>query len=268
MKKISIATLLLLGVFTALFFYERYSEQNEQRRQQTATLLSRCVNESLLSLFRLQANDWRRQSGFYPVEAQRLSENAAALPGRLLEGESFPEWQVAVDICEEFTDHSNAQHRIIFNTLGKFAALPVGDNRLLDDGRARRQLRRRAGSLEVGARAADRYLADLKRDFAQLVSSSGLSAATKLQVEHEVNAEVLDHYRKGHYSLSGVLAHLERVKAYYSLLVDNPRGWTLRTGSLYFHDRALRREVEQLNSAVLQGEGEFFANWAQVMESQ
>lgn len=266
MKKITLAAL-LLGAVAASYFYAHHRELTEDRRQQTANLLARCVNESLLSLFRLQANDWRRRPEFYRREAARFRESAAALPARLLEGEVFPEWRMAVAICEDFTAQTNTRHRGMFEPLGAFAALPVGDNRLLADRRAHRQLGRTAQSLQVGARAASRYSGDLRQGFAQLVSASGLSAQTQLVVERAVNTGVLDRYRSGHYALARVEAHLQRVQRYYRLLAENPRGWSLRAGSLYFHNRSLRREVEPLNSAILQGEGEFFASWAQVMEA-
>ncbi|WP_237059873.1 hypothetical protein [Microbulbifer sediminum] len=245
-----------------------YREVREEHRQQTAQLLSRCVNESLLSLFRLQVNDWRRKPAFYLQEAERLRENVAALPQQLGNIENYPEWHAAIAICEKFTEHSNNQHRTIFRPLGGFAELPVGDNRLLGNRRAMRVLRRNLASLEVAARAADRYLADMQRDIAQLAGDSGLSADMQRLAEEQINTEVLDYYRGGNFSLKQVLAHIERVRSYYELLADNPRGWSLRAGGLFFYDRGLRSEVDQLNNAVFQGEGEFYANWKQVLQRQ
>ncbi|MFI2811051.1 MULTISPECIES: hypothetical protein [Microbulbifer] len=268
MKKILACGGLLLAGIIAFTFIGHYREVREEQREQTAQLLARCVNESLLSLFRLQANEWRDRPDLYRDEAARLSKNVAALPQRLSSGEDYPEWREAVLICEQFTEHTNAQHRTIFRPLAAFAELPVGDNRLLGDRRELRQLRRRLASVEVSARAADRYLQDMQRDIAQLVNDSGLSAATRQAAEQQINSEVLDRYRRGAFSLKQVLAHTGRVHHYYKLLAGNPRGWTLRAGGLYFHDRALRSEVDQLNSAVFQGEGQFYANWKQVLQRQ
>lgn len=268
MKKfLPLLVLLLVGAVAGLYGLNHYRELREQQREQTAQLLASCVNQGLLSLFSLQANDWRKQPDFYRQQAQKLDTAVAELPKKLLDGKPFAEWQLAVDICNRLTEHSNLQHRTIFRPLGDFASREMSD-RGLKDREALEHRRRTIDRLKTSARAADRYLEDLRTDIHNQLQSSGLSAASRELAQAEINAQVLDYYRRGSFSERQVDAHLERVERYYQLLADNPRGFTLRGGGLYFYDGTLRREIDNLNSAILQGEAAFFANWSQLVQRQ
>ncbi|MBB3063654.1 hypothetical protein [Microbulbifer rhizosphaerae] len=259
---------LLVIAIASLYGLDHYRELRERQREQTALLLARCVNQGILSLFKLQANDWRARPDFYREQEEKLDAAVAQLPQQLLEGSPFAEWQAAVEICGKLTRHSNLQHRTIFRPLGQFASREMFAPTALKDRRAQGQRRRVIGKLQVSAQAAERYLEDLRTDIRNQVNSGGLSPESREKVRSEIDAQVLDYYRRGNFSPRQVNAHLERVARYYQLLAENPRGYTLRGGSLYFYDKNLRRKIDDLNSAILQGEAEFYANWQQILQHQ
>lgn len=267
MKKfLPLLAFLLVATIAGLYGLEYYRELRERQRAQVAHLLSRCVNQGLLSLFALQTNDWRARPDFFREQQQKLSAAAAELPEKLLEGRPFGEWQAAVEICEKLTRHSNLQHETIFRPLGRFGAREMSDIATVKS-RAKLAWRsRNIYRLKVAAQAADRYLQDLRTDVQSLLSTSGLSTETHAQVQAQIDAEVLDHYRRGDFSLRRVDTYLERVEHYYRLLAENPRGFALRNGSLFFYDKKLRLQIDNLNSAILQGEADFYGNWRQLVQ--
>lgn len=269
MKKIyPLLAFLLVAAIAALYGLNHYQELREKQREQTAHLLARCVNQGLLSLFKLQGNDWRERPDYYRQQAEKLDAAVAGLPQQLLDGEPFAEWQVAIDICNRLTRHSNLQHKTIFRPLGQFASPEMRDSRTFKSGKSLHWRLRTVNRLKVAAEAADRYLDDLRTDIRNQVGDSDLSAESRRRALAEIDAEVLDYYRDGHFSRKRVDAYLQRVERYFKLLAENPGGYTLRGGSLFFHDRALRREIDRLNSAIIQGEADFFANWTQIVERQ
>lgn len=269
MKKLyPLLAFLLVVTIAGLYGLDYYRELREQQREQTAHLLASCVNRGLLSLFRLQANDWRVRPDLYRKEEQKLDEAVAQLPQQLLDGRPFAEWQEAVAICEKLTRHSNLQHDTIFRPLAEFAGRKMADSRTLKDRDALRRRQRAIGRLRVSAQAADRYLQDLRADIRNLVEGGNLSPQSRERALREIDGEVLDFYRKGNFSKRQVDAHLQRVERYYELLAKNPRGYSLRGGGLFFYDGDLRREIDNLNTAMLQGEGQFFGNWKQIVQRQ
>lgn len=259
---------LLVVSIAGLYGLERLREIRADQRAQTAHLLSRCVNQGLLSLFALQANDWRARPDFHREQEQKLNAAVAELPAQLLDGHSFGEWQAAVEICEKLTRHSNIQHQTIFRPLGQLASRAMSDSATLKDGERLVWRKREIYRAKVAAQAAERYLEDLHSDIESQLAASGLSAESRAQAKAGIQAEVLDHYRRGNFSRRRVEAHLDRMQRYYELLVENPGAYTLRGGSLFFHDAKLRREVDNLNSALLQGEAEFYGNWQQILQRQ
>lgn len=269
MKKLYplLAFLLVLAI-AGLYGLDYYRKLREQQREQTSHLLASCVNQGLLSLFRLQANDWRAQPDFYREQERKLDKAVAQLPQQQLDGRPYAEWQEAIAICEKLTRHSKLQHETIFRPLGDFAAREMSDSRTLKNRDSLRRRQRTIDRLKVSAQAADRYLQDLRTDIHSQLAGSDLSPQSRDRALQEIDAQVLDFYRKGNFSRRQVDAHLQRVERFYRLLADNPRGYSLRTGSLYFHDGNLRREVDNLNSAILQGESQFFGNWKQIVQRQ
>ncbi|WP_323846094.1 hypothetical protein [Microbulbifer magnicolonia] len=269
MKKIYLLLAVALAVaITGLYGLNAYRESREQQREQTAHLLASCVNQGLLALFRLQANDWRARPDFYRAQEQKLAEAAAQLPQQLLEGRPFAEWQQASAICEQLTRHSNLQHATIFEPLAQFTAREMSDSRTLKNRDSLRRRQRVIDRLKNASQAAERYLLDLRADIQSQLNASGLSQPSRERALERIDAEVLDYYRRGNFSRRQVDAHLQRVERYYALLADNPRGYRLRNGTLIFHDGSLRREIDELGSAILQGENAFFANWQQIVQRQ
>lgn len=269
MKKLyPLLLFLLVAVVAGLVELDHYREKRADQRAQVAQLLARCVNEGLLSLFQLQANDWRRHPDFYRQQQEKLNASVAALPGKILDGAPFTEWQRAIDVCETLTEHSELQHRTIFRPLGDVAAPSMSDTRTLKDRDALRHRQRTLARLRVATQAASRYLDDLHTDIRNQLGRSKLSPASRELALAEINRQVMDYYRPGHFSPQQVQAHLSRLERYYQLLAENPRGYTLRGGSLFFYDRSLQREIDKLNSAILQGDAAFFANWTQIVQRQ
>lgn len=155
MKKFYPLLVLLLVVTVAgLYGLDYYRKLREQQQEQTAHLLASCVNQGLLSLFRLQANDWRAKPDFFREQQLRLKKAVAQLQQSLLEGQPFAEWQEAVVICNKLTRHSNLQHETIYRPLGEFAAPEMSDNRTLKDQRSLRQRLRLIDRLRIAAQAA------------------------------------------------------------------------------------------------------------------
>lgn len=262
-----LAFLLLVGI-AGLCGLDYYRDLREQQGEQTAHLLASCVNQGLLSLFRLQANDWRARPDFYRQEEEKLNRAVARLARQQLHGRPYAEWQTATEICDKLAGHSNLQHRTIFGPLGRFAARGVSDNRTLKDRDSLRHRQWAISRLGISAQAADRYLEDLHTDIRNQLSGSGLSQQSRDRALREIDKQVLDYYRKGNFSRRQVDAHLKRVERFYQLLADNPRGYSLRGGALVFRDENLRREVDGLNSAILQGENQLFDNWRQIVQRQ
>lgn len=269
MKKLyPLLAFLLVVIVAGLYGLDHYRSLRERQREQVSQLLASCVNQGLLSLFQLQANDWRARPDYYREQESKLDAAVAELPGKILEGEVFAEWQSALDICQRLTRHSQLQHTTIFRPLAHFAEREMSDLRSLKKHESLRRRYRTIDRLKISAQAADRYLQDLRVDIDSLLENSSLSPASSERSLREIQAQVLDYYRKGNFSRRQVEAHLQRVSSYYRLLADNPRGYSLRGGSLFFHDADLRREVEGLNSAILQGEAQFFGNWKQIVQRQ
>ena len=267
-KSIPLLAALVLLIVVGLYSLNHWREVREQQRQQVAHMLARCVNEGLLSLFRLQANDWRSNPDYYREQGAELERRADALSQKLLEGEPFEEWREATRLCGVLTAHSNNQHRIIFQPLGRFASLDMTDPRIFNGARALKQRKRIIGRMRTAAQAAHTYLEDLRTDIHRQVSTGSLDSETVRAVEAAINSEVLDNYREGNFSVPQVSAHLERVDEYFRLLAENPRGLTVRGGGLFFYDGELRRKVEQLNRAIMLGGATFLANWTQIVQHQ
>lgn len=269
MKKLyPLLAFLLVAIIAALFGLDRYREVREKQREQTAHLLARCVNQGLLSLFSLQGNDWRERPHYHREQARKLDGAIEGLPQQLLDGEPFAEWQAGVEICRQLTRHSNIQHKTIFEPLGDFASPKMRDSDTFKSRRSLHHRQRTIDRLKVSAEAADRYLEDLRVDIRNQLDEGGLSSPARERAQAEIDTEVLDYYRDGNFSRRRVDAYLQRTKRYFQLLAENPDGYTLRGGSLYFYDRELRREIDQLNSAIIQGEADFFANWTQIVARQ
>ncbi|MEW5249428.1 hypothetical protein [Microbulbifer discodermiae] len=256
--------LLIVGLATRQY----WQDAQQERRQQVAHLLSRCVNAGLLSLFNLQANNWQRRPAFYRAESARLLRDTTALPSKALRGRHFPEWREAVRLCERLTLNSNTQHTTIFAPLGDFAAADLRAAHLLGSPQALSNAKHITERLYTAAEAADNYLLHLRADIRDKIATSSLSPGTQQLVESTINTEALDNYRSGNFSTTQVRAQIRRVQAYLQLLTDNPRGYTIRNGGLYFHDSQLQLRVDRLNKAIIQGQGPFMANWTQIVQYQ
>lgn len=267
-KSITLGAILALFIVAGVSGLNHWREVREQQREQVAHLLARCVNEGLLSLFRLQANDWRKRPDYYREQAEDLVRKTDALPGSLLEGDVFDEWREAVRLCGVLTLHSNKQHQLIFQPLGRFASYDMTDPRLVSGSRGLKRHKRILSHMRTAAQVADSYLRDLRTDISRQVSGGSLNKETVRATETAINNEVLDNYRRGSFSVPQISAHLERVEQYSRLLAENPRGFTVRGGGLFFYDANLRREVERLNRAIMQGETAFLANWRQIVTYQ
>ncbi|WP_445365343.1 hypothetical protein ACJJJB_19395 [Microbulbifer sp. ANSA001] len=266
MKKIYLLLTLLVVVFVVgLYGLDRYREIKRHQQEQTAHLLASCVNQGILSLFRLQANDWKKHPNFYREQQQVLNADIEALPKKILDGKPFESWRYAVEICEKLTRNTNLQHITIFRPLGELASAEMSDARTFKRKESLRKRKKIIGGLKESARAADRYLRDLQSDINIKLQAYRFSDQEKENIWNRINSEVLDYYQKGSFSLKRAEIYLERVSSFYRLMAENTRGYTVRNGSLYFYDSKLRSEVEGLNRAMLQGEGEFFVNYTQIV---
>lgn len=266
MKKLYPFIALAVAIAIAgLYGLDYYQKLRAQQRQQTSYLLSRCVNQSLLSMFRLQANDWKSKPKFYRQEAEALDTAIASLHEELLDGKPFAEWHAAVAICNQLTKNTNRHHQTIFRPLGHLVETELwGMNRLKDP----QMLERREKALnraKVAARAADTYLEDFRTDIDNLLASQGLSQETRAIAHAEIEQAVLSRYRQGSFSKRLVEQYLDRRQHFYQMLAGRPKSFTLRGGSLYFYDKNLRRQVEDLNRALLTGEVDFYNQWRQIL---
>ncbi|WP_143729902.1 hypothetical protein [Microbulbifer sp. GL-2] len=266
MKKIYLLFFVLLVIiFASLYGLNHYREIKRHQQEQSAHLLASCVNQGILSLFRLQANDWRKHPNYYLDQQRELNEKIAALPKKILEGPSFNSWEYALDICEKLTRNTNLQHITIFRPLGELASAEMSDSRTFKQKASLRKRKKIIGALKESAHAADRYLRDLHNDINIKLRAYRFPDEERELIWNQINSEVLEFYQKGNFSLKNSEVYLERVSGFYRLMAENPRGYTVRNGSLYFYDPKLRSEIENLNRAILQGEGEFFANYSQIV---
>ncbi|WP_371837265.1 hypothetical protein [Microbulbifer epialgicus] len=256
---------LLAMIATGLYGLNHYREVKKHQQEQIAHFLASCVNQGILSLFRLQANDWKKHPGFYREQQQALRADIVALPQKTLDGKPFHSWKYAVEICDKLTRNSNLQHITIFRPLGELASIEMSDPRTFKKREALRKRKKIIVALQESARAADRYLRDLQSDLNTQLQTYRFSSEDKAIILGKINSEVLEFYQKGKFSLKSVEIYLERLSSFYRLMAENPRGYTVRNGSLYFYDRKLRSQVEALNRAILQGEGAFFANYTQIV---
>ena len=266
-KHYPVAVLAAVLVIAGLFALNHYSTLRSQQREQVVHLLSRCVNQSLLSMFRLQANNWAARPDFYRQESEGLASATQALPAKILDGESFGEWQEAVTICATLTKNANRQHRTIFRPLGRLASSELWGNEGLKEERMLKRRQRLIAQVNVAAQAAESYLKDLRSDIHGLLQTSGLSEKTREAIVVEIEQGVLEKYRHGAFSSKDVAQYLERQNLFYQLLADNPRGYTLRGGSLYFYSGNLRARVEELGRALMNGKADFYNNWQQIVTS-
>ena len=265
MKKFYPLVALILVISAAgLYGLDYYKKLRLHQREQVSYLLSRCVNQSLLSLFRLQANDWKKNPGFYQQEADTLAAEVAALPEIVLDGKMFGEWQAAEEICDRLTKNTNRHHRTIFRPLGYMAKTGLWElERLQDPGTLDRR-KKAIYRVEVAAQAAGAYLHDFSSDIQGLLQASTLSTVTRTAAMNEIEQTILSGYRAGSFSLRPVTQYLERQQHFYQLLADNTRGYRVRGGSLYFYDSQLRRQVDDLNRALVSGEVDFYNHWRQI----
>ncbi|WP_428819676.1 hypothetical protein [Microbulbifer sp. MCCC 1A16149] len=267
MKKIypliALAIVLLIAGYAGL---DHYREVREQQQAQTAHLITRCVNQGLLSLFTLQKNDWEKNPELLRAEEERLDQRIAALPDAVLVDKPFADWQGALEICQRLTVNSNRLHKTIFRPLMEMAKKEMWSLKNAKSSQYQSRRKRTIYRTKIAAEAADRYLEDLRSDIDRLLDISRISAESRALAERQLQEAIFDKYRKGRFSKTRVLQYLERQETFYQLLADNPRGFTLRGGSLYFYNDKLHRQADDLNRALLQGEVDFFANWRQIVE--
>ncbi|WP_066959678.1 hypothetical protein [Microbulbifer sp. Q7] len=267
MKKIyPLVALAIVLTIAAFYGLDHYREVREKQHALTAHLITRCANQGLLSLFALQANDWTKNPRQLVVEVERLGQRVAALPDAVYEGKSFADWHAALEVCDRLTVNSNRQHKTIFRPLAEMAKKELWS---LDTAKSEPFQQRRKRAIyrtKEAAEAADRYLDDLRADINRLLDVSRISPQARALTEQNLQAAIFQRYRKGRFSKRRVLQYLERQEAFYQLLTDNPKGFTLRGGSLYFYNKKIHRKADDLNRLLLQGEVDFFANWRQIVE--
>ncbi|MDP5209891.1 hypothetical protein [Microbulbifer sp. 2205BS26-8] len=266
MKKLYLfSAALLLATAAGLYGLNQYRAIKKDQQEQVASLLIRCVNQGLLALFRLQANNWRTRPDFYHQQEEALNASVQQLPQKLLQGEPFKKWKYAVKICEQLTTNSNLQHITIFKPLGKFSPSEISGIRHLRKRQFLHKRERMIGGLMESVQAASRYLPDLRRDINTQLQDFGFSDTEKAYILQRINAEVLDFYQPGNFSVKKAEIYLERISALNTLLAKNKDKYSFRGNSLYFHDQKFRSQVLDLNRAILQGEGTFFANYTQIV---
>ncbi|WP_231758907.1 hypothetical protein [Microbulbifer elongatus] len=267
MKKIyPLIALVIVLVITGLYGLDHYRKVREQQQATTAHLITRCVNQGLLSLYALQANDWRKQPKMLAHETERLQQRVAALPAAVYEGKPYADWQGALEVCDRLTVNSNRQHKTIFRALAEMAKKELWE---LETAKSEPFQERRKKAIyrsKVAAEAADRYLDDLQADIKRLLDVSRISAEARALTDQQLQEFIFQKYRKGRFSKRRVLQYLERQEAFYQLLTDNPKGFTLRGGSLFFYNKKVHRKADELNRSLLHGEADFFANWRQIVE--
>lgn len=272
MKKIVGFTGLAVGLLllTTLIVGE-WQRRQQVEREQVAHLLASCVNQNLLSLFRLQANDWKNKPDFYQQEEISLQAAVAELPGKMFPGTNegvSPQVAESLVVCDSITENSILQHATIFGPVGNLAASGPVDPAALADDRFRSRQARLLRRLHISARAAERYLQDLESDLKAKLEASQFDDKTRQRVWAEIQAEVLDYYQQGDFSRDSVERYIARREKLAQLLAENSRGYSRRSGTLYFHDPALRSSVDSLNRALSQDHGDVIANWRQVVRHQ
>ncbi|TLM75700.1 hypothetical protein ACONUD_15950 [Microbulbifer harenosus] len=267
MKKLyPLIALAIVVVIAGLYGLEHYRKVREQQQAQAAYLITRCVNQGLLSLFSLQANDWESNPGQLNEEEERLKQRVTALPDTVGIQKPFADWQGALDVCDRLTVNSNRQHRTIFRPLTEMAKKDIWR---LDTAKSEQFQERRIKAIyrtRIAAEAADRYLDDLRADVKRLLDTNRISPEARALTDQQLQKAIFDKYRKGQFSKQRVLQYLERQESFYQLLTDNPKGFTLRGGSLFFYNKNLHRQADDLNRALLQGEVDFFSNWRLIVQ--
>lgn len=270
-KSIGLVVLMGGALIAAALVYGEWQRRQEDDRQQAAHLLASCVNQGLLSLFRLQANDWKKKPDFHRQEEISLQVAVAELPEKILAIKpSDYSGRIAnsVALCESLTENSIRQHGTIFGPVGNFAeAGPVDPAALVVEKNRSRQART-LRQLHISARAAERYLEDLETDLESKLIAAKLDARTEEFVRKEIRSEVLDYYQQGDFSRSSVERYIARREKLAQLLADNPRGYSRRGGTLYFYDPALRRSVDSLSRALSQGHTDVIGNWQRIVRHQ
>lgn len=267
MKKLYPLIALAIVIVTAgLYGLEHYRKVREQQQAQTAYLISRCVNQGLLSLFALQANDWESNPGQLDIEEKRLKQRVEALPDSVGVQRPFADWQGALDVCDRLTVNSNRQHRTIFRPLTEMAKKEIWRLETAKSEPFQERRKKAIYRTKIAAEAADRYLDDLHGDVKRLLDISRISSEARALTDQQLQESIFKKYRKGQFSKRRVLQYLERQETFYQLLTDNPRGFTLRGGSLYFYNKNLHSQADDLNRALLQGEVDFFSNWRLIVE--
>ncbi|WP_226663929.1 hypothetical protein [Microbulbifer aggregans] len=266
MKKLyPLIALIIVLAIAGIKGFDYYKKQRAEQRAQVSYFLSRCVNQSLLSLYQLQANDWKNNPDFHREEAERLQEKISLLPAQVLDGKPFSEWQAAVEVCDRITENSNRQHRTIFAPVAYLAKTRLWEMERLTDTRTLERRKKAIYRVQVSAQAADSYLKDFQSDVTGLLNNSLLSDETRMAAETEIQQTVFSGYRHGNFSRKEVERYLDRQQYFYQFLVDNSKKFTLRGGSLYFYDKKMHREVDDLNRAILTSEVDFYNQWRQVV---
>lgn len=267
MKKIYPLVALAIALSIAAFYgLEHYREVRAQQQAHTAHLITRCVNQGLLSLFTLQGNDWAKNPKQLDAEEKRLDQRVAALPEAVYDGKPFADWQGALEVCERLTVNSNRQHKTIFRPLREMARKEIWSLQTAKSEQYQARRNKAIYRTRVASEAADRYLDDLRADFDRLLEVSRISPQARALTKQQVQENIFNRYRKGRFNKREVLQYLERQKAFYQLLTDNPKGFTLRGGSLYFYNKDMHRKADDLNRSLLQEEVGFFSNWRQIVE--
>ncbi|GAB2892063.1 hypothetical protein ACCI51_02460 [Microbulbifer echini] len=266
MKKIIILfVVLIIVIAAALYGLNNYQQTQKKQLEQASHLLASCVNQGILSLFRLQANDWNLRPDYYLQQQRILNANIEDLPQKILDGRSFKKWSFALKVCDKLTVNSNLQHVTIFRPLADLASSEMSDATTFKSRKSLRKRKKTIGALRESAQAADRYLKDLRSDINTQIQAQPFSGDEKEFLLQQINKEVLDYYQHGKFSLENANVYLERLSSFYQLMAENPKAYTVRSGSLYFYDRNLRSKVEGLNRIILQGETTFFANFTQIL---
>ncbi|WP_226703284.1 hypothetical protein [Microbulbifer elongatus] len=267
MKKIYPLIALAIVITIAAFYgLDHYREVRAQQQAHAAHLITRCVNQGLLSLFTLQANDWAKNPKQLEKEDRRLRERVAALPDAVYEDKPFADWQGALEVCDRLTVNTSRQHKTIFRPLAEMAKKEIWSLETAKSEQFQTRRKKAIYRTKVAAEAADRYLDDLRVDVNRLLDVSRISPEARALTQQQLQERIFQKYRKGRFSKRRVLQYLERQKEFYQLLTDNPKGFSLRGGSLYFYNKKMHRKADDLNRNLLQGEVDFFSNWRQIVE--
>lgn len=266
MKKIFSTLVVFIAIAViGLYGLDRHRKNTERQREQVSYLLSNCVNQGILTLFRLQANDWKTHPDYYIEEENRLGAAVKALPDQILKGESFENWRHAIKICDKLTRNSNLQHVTIFRPLGDFSAKEISNIYTLKDRGALRKREKIIHALHESAQAAARYMKDLQRDINTQLKAYRFSDKDRQLILQAISSQNLDNYQQGSFSKKQADTYLERVSLFYKTMAENPKSYNVRNGSLYFYNQELKQKVEGLYNSVVQGEGPFYANFKQIL---